>query len=382
MSSTTLVPSLDSDLLNFENAPTDATTDTTSDLSFTPDLSALSSLSVLGILGALSPSLADVVAELAADIPNLAGDITVTNGVFTSNLVLPDGSPLVGTVDVPTTISDLAALAADTNGTATLVDGILDVDLSTGEESLSIEGFDLATAASSLVLDAIQSVDTTVLLENGAFDINVDTALGSFVGTVDFAGGDLNVDLLTPFGELVGDIDFDETAVFPLFIPTTGGGFSVELDLNEGNVSASFGSFGSIEIPLTDISSLVTLTDGIATFNTDVPLLGSIETELEIGTLTSEYIAELIQDSLGTATITNGVIDATLENSLGTFDTSFDVVAFTEQGVDFFSQVNGSIAIADGDLTANLTTPLGAVNSTYDLTTIAGLLDVPLADIV
>lgn len=374
MSSTTLLPSFGSDLFDFDTAITD--------LSFTPDLSVLGSFSVLGVLGALSPSLADVVAEFAADITNLAGDITVTNGVFTSSLVLPDGSPLNETVDVPATLGDLAALAATTNGTATLVDGILDVDLSTGDESFSLEGFDLAAAASSLILEAIQSVDATVLLENGAFDIDVNTAFGSFVGTVDFAGGDLNVDLLTPFGEIVGDIDFDETAVFPLFIPTTIGGFSVELDLNEGNVSASFGSFGSFEIPLTDISSLVTLTDGIATFSTDVPLLGSVEAELEIGTLTSEYIAELIQNSLGTATITNGVIDATLENPLGTFDTSFDAVAFTQQGIDFFSQVNGSIAIADGDLTANLTTPLGDVNNTYDLTAIAGLLDVPLADIV
>lgn len=373
MSSTTLLPDLGtSSLLDLETA----------DLNFVPELSVLGSFSVLGLLGTLSPSLADVVAEFAADITDLAGDITVTNGIFTSNLALPDGSLLEETVDVPTTLSDWAALAAVTNGTATLVDGILDVDLSTGDDSLFVEGFDLATAASSLTLDAIQSVDATVLLDNGAFDIDVDTALGSFVGTVDFAGGDLNVDLLTPFGEIVGDVDFDETAVFPLFIPTTIGGFSVELDLNEGNISASFGSFGSFEIPLTDISSLVTLTNGIATLSTDVPLFGTVETELEIGTLTSEYIAELIQSSLGTATITNGVIDATLENSLGTFDTSFDVVAFTQQGIDFFGQVNGSVAIADGSLTTNLTTPVGDLNNTYDLTTIAGLLDVPLADIV
>ena len=67
---------------------------------------------------------------------------------------------------------------------------------------------------------------------------------------------------------------------------------------------------------------------------------------------------------------------------MGTFDTSFDVVAFTQQGIDFFGQVNGSVAIADSLLTVNLTTPLGDVNNTYDLATIAGLLDVPLADIV
>jgi hypothetical protein len=360
---------------------------------FEPDPTFLSTTSALGLLGAFSPSLADLVADFADSIDEISGQILVTGGVFDTNLTLADGSTLLGTFDAPATLTELAALAATTNGTVTLAGGILNTTLTSGEESLTLEGVDLATLVSTYLLDTLKAIDTTVPFANGAFSFEVGSLLGPISGTIDLGGGDFNLDLTTPFGLFSADIDFGDDALVPFTTPVPIiGKLDGVVDFNAGNIVAGLGPFGAVAVPISSLSGTLSLTDGIAKVKADVPLVSGLPfvgnttvpvmAEIEIGPMASEYVAKFIQDLTVAGTITDGVLNATLDSPFGLFETTFDLVAFTNQGANFFAGIDGVIDIGSVLLTADLTTPLGEVNNTFNLVDIAGLLDVPLAGII
>ncbi|HSM82679.1 MAG TPA: hypothetical protein VLS96_13390 [Nodosilinea sp.] len=378
MSSTDLtLLSTDQAVLNLEEASVEVV----------PDEAFLSSNSLLSILAAFDPEFADLVAGFAADLPDASGQVTVTGGLFDASLQLADGTALVGSFDAPATLRSFAALAAESNGTVTLNGGILEAAIATDTESATLAGFDLAAVTSTLVLDAINAIDATVPFTNGAFSLDVATALGPITGLVDVAGGDLNLDLATPFGQIVADIDFGEEALFPFSAPVPLlGTIDGVVDFNSGNLTAPLGVFGDLVVPISDFSGSLTLTDGVASLDTAVPLTAGISlpvaTDIELGPLASEYVAGFIQDLNGAGTLTNGVLDATLESPLGLFEITFDVAAFTNQGADFFAGIDGTIGLGGGLATADLTTPLGNINDSFDLTTLSPALEAPLAELV
>ena len=350
---------------------------------FTPNESFFSSNSVLTLLAAFDPSFADLVAAFASALPDATGQISVEDGRFDANLRLADGTTLTGTFDAPTTLRGFADLAAVSNGTVTLNGGMLEAAIATDGQTAVLPGFDLTAAVSTLVLDTINAIDDTVPFANGAFTLDLATALGPIGGTVDVAGGDLNLDLATPFGQLVADIDFEDDAVFPFSasLPLVGDINGV-VDFNSGNIVAPLGVFGDLSIPLSAVTGSLTLADGLASLDASVPI-GSglslpIATDLAIGPLASEYVAEFVQDLDGTGTLTDGVLDAAIESSLGLFETTFDVVAFTNQGADFFAGIDGVIDVSGGIATASLTTPLGAIDDSFDLATVAPALEAPV----
>ncbi|MEO1069821.1 MAG: hypothetical protein AAFW95_11980, partial [Cyanobacteria bacterium J06638_6] len=247
--------------------------------------------------------------------------------------------------------------------------------------------FDLSAAASILVLDAINAIDATVPFTNGVFALDLATALGPVSGTLDVAGGDLNVDLVTPFGQLVADIDFNDGAVLPFSAPVPlVGSIDGVVDFNSGNIVAPLGPLGNAVIPLSSLSGTLTLLDGVASLETSVPLtpgLGvPVATDIELGPMASEYAAELVQDLNGSGTLTDGVLDASIGTPLGLFETVFDVVEFTSQGADFFAGIDGVIDVGSGVATAVLTTPLGDINDSFDLATLAPALETPIAELV
>ncbi|NJL49858.1 MAG: hypothetical protein HC929_23725 [Leptolyngbyaceae cyanobacterium SM2_5_2] len=364
-----------------------------STLSFEPDTAFLSTTSALGVLGAFSPSLADLVADFASTIDQISGEITITGGVFDANLVLADGSTITGTFDAPATLTELAELAAITDGSFTLQGGILDAVVMTGDESVALESLDVASLASTFVLETINAIDATVPFTNGAFSFETSTPLGPISGTVDVAGGDLNIDLATPVGLLTADVDFGDDAVYPFSAPVPViGSINGVVDFNAGNIVASLGPAGDVTIPISSISGTLALLDGIASLSAEVPvasglpLVGNVtvpvSTEIELGPLASEYAAQVVQDLVASGTITDGLLTATVDSPLGVFDTTFDIVDFTNQGANFFAGVDGLISLGEGLLTADLTTPIGDVNNTFNLADVAGLLDVPLGDLV
>ncbi|MBE9157162.1 hypothetical protein IQ265_10040 [Nodosilinea sp. LEGE 06152] len=375
MSFTDLSPN--QDLFNEEAATVD----------LIPDEAFLSSNSVLSLLAAFDPSFADLVANFADDLPAASGQVLVDDGLFEVNLLLADDTALTGSFDAPATLRIYADLAAVSDGTVTLSGGILEAAIATDGETAALSGFDLSAAASALVLSAVNAIDATVPLSNGAFALDLTTALGSISGTIDIAGGDLNLDLATPFGQLVADIDFQDDAIFPFTAPVPVlGDITGAVDFNSGNIVASLGPFGDLSVPISALSGELTFADGFADLAATLPI-GSglnlpVATDIEIGPLASEYVAGFVQDLEGTGTLTNGILDATVAGPLGLFETSFDVVAFTSQGANFFAGIDGSVDIGNGIATASLTTPLGDINDSFDLTTLTPALETPVAELI
>jgi hypothetical protein len=380
MASTTLLPTVladSQDIFNEEEAVVEVI----------PDDAFFSSNSVLSLLAAVDPSFADLVADLAGALPDATGQVTITEGLFDVNLSLADGTTLIGTFDAPATLQTYADLAAVSNGTVTLSGGILEAAIAADGQTATLPAFDLSTAASTLVLDVINAIDTTVPFTNGAFALDLPTALGPISGTLDVAGGDLNIDVVTPLGQLVADVDFNDDAVFPFSAPVPMlGNIDGVVDFNSGNIVAPLGPLGNAVIPLSSLSGTLTLLDGIASLETSVPLtpgLGvPVSTDIELGPMASEYAAELVQDLNGSGTLTDGVLDASIGTPLGLFETVFDVVEFTTQGADFFAGIDGLIEVGSGIATAALTTPLGEINDSFDLATLAPALETPIAELI
>ncbi|MBW4463337.1 MAG: hypothetical protein KME47_24315 [Nodosilinea sp. WJT8-NPBG4] len=352
---------------------------------FTPSESFFSSTSVLTLLTAFDPGFADLVSDFASALPDATGQISVEDGLFDANLLLADGTTLTGTFDAPTTLRDFADLAAVSDGTFTLDGGILEAAIATDGQTATLSPVDLSAAASTFLLDAINAIDATVPFTNGAFILDdLVTALGPISGTVDVAEGDLNLDLATPFGQLVADIDFEDDAVFPFAtaLPLVGD-INGAVDLNSGNIVASLGAYGDLSVPLSTVTGSLNLADGLASLDASIPI-GSglslpVATELAIGPVASEYVAGFVQDLNGTGTLTDGILDAAIEGPLGLFETTFDVVSFTNQGADFFAGIDGVIDVSGGIATASLTTPLGAIDGSFDLATVAPALEASAA---
>ncbi len=368
MSSTDLSPN--QDFFNEEEAVVE----------FTPNESFFSSNSVLTLLAAFDPGFAD----FASALPDATGQISVEDGLFDANLLLADGTTLTGTFDAPKTLRSFADLAAVSNGTVTLNGGILEAAIATDSQTATLSAFDLSAAAGTFVLDAINAIDATIPFANGAFTLDLATALGPISGTVDVAGGDLNLDLATPFGQLVADIEFEEDAVFPfsMSLPLVGDIDGV-VDFYSGNIVAPLGVFGDLSVPLSAVTGSLNLADGLASLDASIPIGAGLSlpvaTELAIGPLASEYVAGFVQDLNGTGTLTDGVLDAAIESPLGLFETIFDVVAFTNQGADFFAGIDGVIDVSGGIATASLTTPLGAIDDSFDLASVAPALEAAAA---
>jgi hypothetical protein len=357
------------DFLNF----TEAT------ISLDLDYAALSAFGAFTLLPLLSPDLAATLTDLAADLPDTTGTITIIDGVLGGGISLSDSTFLETVLDLPATLDTFADLALNTNGSAELVNGIFTADITTGEESLLIESFDLATVVSTFALETINAIDTTVAIENGAFSFAEETMLGEISGTVDLGGGDLNIVFNTDFVNLTADIPFKPEAVLPFSIPIGLMDIDAEVDFYSGNIEADLGLFGQLVFPIHEIDGQLALADGMATFSTDVPMVGNVDIAFEVGTPTSEFLAEAIQDLTAAATITDGLIEASLNSELGWFETTFNVVEFTQAGADFFSQVDGQLLFDAGQLLVSLSTPVGDVEQTFDLEAVAGLLSPPSA---
>ena len=225
--STEITPTPLSDaILNFEEA----------DFSFILNEAFWNITNSLMMLGALGPSLADTVSTFAEDLTTLSGEITVTDGVFNTNLILPDGTNMVGVFNGPETLETYAVLAAMTNGQATLANGILQADLTTGEDPVGFEGLDLAGWVGTEILSLIEGIEGTTPFVDGAFYIESSSAQGTTSATVNIGGGDLNVAWSSPYGKIGLDVDFDENAVFPFVVPTSFfGNVNAVLDLKHKN---------------------------------------------------------------------------------------------------------------------------------------------------
>lgn len=356
--------------------------------------SGLATTSLLGLVDLINPIWADGVTNSLANLGDLSGQVVISAGVFEADLALGDNALFQGSLDAPATLTQLAALAAGTSGTATLANGLLNGSLTNGDDTFLIEDLDVATLASDFVLTTLTAIDATAEFSNGAFSFATDSLFGPLSGLIDVAGGDLNIDLTTPFGPFSLDVPFGDSARIPIDLGASVlGPLSGNIDFSTGLISASLPTFGiTATVPITDFSGTLALDNGVLSIDsafpvaTGIPFLGTIlvplYAEFEIGPLASQAVADLVQDLTADVVLADGTLDMVGSGPLGAFDTSFDLVAFTNQGAEFFAGVDGVLGIGAGQLTADLTTPLGPVAGTFDLGSVAGFLDAPLETLV
>lgn len=351
-----------------------------SSLSFEPNLDFLSANTLLSLLGGFDPELQTEVEDFVGSLDQAEGEITVTNGVVTSDLSFADGTTLQGTLDTPTALLDLANLAANSNGSLSLNTGFLTGELTSGETTVSLENFDLATTAGSLVEDFLTSLEGTFAFADGIFTVDAPTPFGPITGSVGFATGALTLDLLTPAGAIAGAVDFGDDAVIPFDVPLGTGLVTGLVDFNQGLVSIPLFPGYEATVPLEALAGNVTVEDGIATLNLDTSF-GTYPIAFEFGPLASEAVSDFVNDFSGSATVTNGVFEGSLETPLGPLSATVDLVALANQAADFAQQVSGSVSVAAGSATALLDTPLGLIDQVIDLTNVDSLLSTPLIDL-
>lgn len=356
--------------------------------------SGLATTSLLGLVDLINPIWADGVTNSLANLGDLSGQVVISAGVFEADLALGENPLFQGSFDAPATLTQLAALAAGTTGTATLANGFLNGSLTNGDDTLLIEDLDVAALASSFVLDTLTAIDATAEFANGAFSFATDSVFGPLSGLIDVAGGDLNIDLTTPFGPFSLDVPFGDSARIPFDLGSSIlGPLSGTVDFNTGLISVAVPLLGvTATSNISSFSGTLSLSDGVARIDsgfpvaTGIPFLGTIliplSAEIDLGPLASQAVAEFVQDLTADVTLADGIIDVVGTGPLGAFDTSFDLVAFTNQGAEFLAGVDGVLGLGDGLLTADLTTPLGPVAGTFDLNSVAGFLDAPLATLV
>lgn len=308
------------------------------------------------------------------NLDQISGVLEIQGGIVTGDLTLAEGTTLAVDLNIPAELQRLANLAATTNGTLTLNDGLLNASLTAGAETITLADFDLAALLGQGVLAATNSLEVTLPFTNGVFSLDFQTLLGPVVGTVDVAGGDLNLDLNTPLGLFATVIDFgDEVQV-----PFDTGAVSGVVNFNTGNVEVNLGPIAA-RVPISAFSGDLALDDGRATLTTTLPGLGqSLSVDLEVGPLASQAVVDWVRDLTVAGTITDGLLAATLESPFGFEEIRFDTVAFTNQGAEFFAGVDGRIDIGGGVLTANLTTPLGDLEGTINLGNVAASWNLPL----
>lgn len=363
------------------------------DLNFEVNSDFLAANSILSLIETVSPSVATLITDTAANLSESSGQVLITGGVLEASVVLADGTALEGLVDLPATLRDGANLVALSNGSFTLADGILSATITTGDQTATLAGFDLANVLGTLVFDILTAIDVTATFTHGAFSFVEDSVFGPISGTLDVGGGDLNIDLVTPFGAFSTDIDFGEGAVLPFTVPVPIlGSLNGVVDFNAGYIVAPLGPLGNLAVPISSLNGTLSLIDGVASLQTSVPIatglpfVGNLSVpvavDIEVGPLASQYVADVVTDLVATGTLTDGLLTAAVDSPLGLFETTFDVVAFTTQGADFFAGVDGLIELGNGLLTVNLTTPIGDVNGSLTLSEIANVIEAPVGTLV
>lgn len=350
-----------------------------SSLTFEPNPEFFDTNTLLSLLGAFSLELATQVEGFTGSIEDVTGDVTIENGIVTSDLSTSEGPLLQGSFDVPTAFLFLADLADATDGTLSFSGGLVAGTLTTGETVLNLESFDFATSAGSLVSDLLLGLEGSFSFADGVFDIDASTPFGAITGAVGFARGALTLDLLTPAGAIAGAVDFADDAIVPFQIPIGTGLAAGEVNFNTGIVAIPILPGFDAEVPLEALSGDIVIDDGIATLNLATSF-GTFPVSVEFGPIASAAVTDFLTDFSGSATVTDGVIDANLTTPFGPISTSVDLGALAEEAAAFASQVSGSLVVSAGSAVANLVTPLGEiVDQVIDFSGLDDLFTTPIA---
>ncbi|MEM9908434.1 MAG: hypothetical protein AAF921_25820, partial [Cyanobacteria bacterium P01_D01_bin.44] len=313
-----------------------------SGLDLGPDLSAESlDASPLEAIELFSPDLAEEVQEIAVSLDGLQGSLEIDEGAVTGSLSDPatGQTVTVDAFDFIASVNDLFAQANDASGEATLMGGIFSGDLTTGGETTS-GSFEVGTFLEDTLSSFFAGLEVEIPFQNGAFDVDVSTVLGDFVGTIDFAGGDLDLDVLTPFGQLVTSFDFPDNVIINLDPGV--------VDFNEGFVEVPLlPGLAPVPIALDALSGVLGLGGEIATLTID-SAIGPISAGFAIDPLIGEVLEFIDEDVTGEFAFGDGEASALVDTPLGVFEGTLPIFETVEFALNLLSQLEGTLSVGDG----------------------------------
>lgn len=370
------------DLINFiDDLPDDATV---ADVLDEIDVPFLSDEELLDLLTDVSELISDVAPDLTqfSIAPFLDQGLAFVDDLTEgTGLVTIDGSSLSGELslggstrtfttdlsdDIDALLGDASEFLSGITGSASLSDGqfIGDVTIDDSQYELSL---DITETLTDSLTSLFSVAEVTLPFTNGAFAVDIETALGDIDGMIDFADGDLDLDLTTPWGAVDTSIAFPEDAQFS--VPLALGGLSpMELDLDLAAGVLVVPMFGGLEVALDVFSGELALADGVATLTLENVLPTPIETTFDIGPLASQVAIALTEDLSGELTLDAGVLDGTIVSSLGSFDLRASVDDLVLEASGVIDQTTGALALNDGVALINLETPLGELSAGLQLT--------------
>jgi len=305
--------------------------------------------------------------EIIAAVQQTNGTLIFDNGSLTSNVTSPLGD-VIGTYNLVDLLGQLSVEFQELDGTLTVENGTIAGDLSTGDQLLT-GSLQFSQLVGSALTDVVTNLSGTVPFANGAFEVEIPTALGTVSGTIGFGSGALVTDLTTPFGPVNFSVDFGDNAQIPFSINNAGNNIAAVLDLSNGFISFDLlptSTGGEIQVPLTWLEGSITFANGQAAIALPT-VFGDVNTTIDLVGLVETEVVPFLNSIAGTLTVNDGLLTADLTTPEGPFVGTIDGVALLAELSEIAAGTSGTIIIGDGLIVSDLTTPIGDLVGTIDL---------------
>lgn len=314
---------------------------------------------------ALSAASSATPTEVITALDDVQGTLSIANGFVTTDLITPFG-PLQATYDVVTLATDLNTEFQAISGTLALSGGFASGNLVVGDDEFTATNFEFANLVSGFVADLLTSLDGTVPFANGVVAIDLPTPIGDIEGTIGFGSGALAVNLNTPLLPLNFTIEFPDEAQFAF--PVAQLGTDAILNLATGQVEIDLiPVLGGAEVvvPITALAGSVAFANGLANLSVEAGFT-TVQTQFNLATEVEETLLEFLSTASGTLTIGAGSLGANLQSNLGSFAGVFPASQLFSDFIATLPLYQGTIALAGGVATVDLTTPNGVLQGSLD----------------
>ena len=347
------------------------------DLMFTPDPDFFNTTSILDIVGGISPTVEALLLSGLDEAASATGEFTITSGAITGSLTTSTQDIFPISFDASGFLESLRPTLSSASATVSLTEGIVNATYEFGDLAGEVVEFNLASFAAGGLQTLITWIDTSVPIENGALQIGIDTFLGPINGSIDFTGGDLDIALDTFLGDFDFSFDFDsddQVVVGDIGFPLG----DIVINFDTGNVE-----LGAVPpIPLSSLSSDISLQDGIATISVSTPI-GTFEPSFDLGELVNDVVFDTLTGLGVEASLLDGQFELLATRDSEQFQTSINLPEQLDDLVATVDQINGGFSLGAGVLSGELSIGqdnVFAISETVE--NIGGLLTTALGDIL
>ena len=313
-------------------------------------------------------------------LTNATGELTITAGILDGMLSTAADESLPIAFDTPAALAAVGDWLADASGNVSLVDGIVNATLDTGDTLYEVTAFDLATFAANGLSFLVSEVDAAFPIVDGTVLISEDTPWGMVEGAIAFGNGVLDLAVESPAGAFDLAVPFSPDAQFPFAVPTPFGTVDANVNFFTGNIEIPFLPGFDIEVPLNTLNGDLTLSDGDAALTFDT-VLGSFTAAVALDELVSDAAVDFLTGVTLDAQLLAGQLDILTTSGTEAIATSFDLIDLNNQAIELAEQLDGEFTLGAGILTG--TAPLGAevIAIEQSVAGLTDLLELPLSQV-